>query len=125
MRFSWAGSPESEQGACLWQELLDAVAELLASNASRRKPKIAKGTRDFLPDQMAIREKAFAAIVAVFKRHGAVRARPNPWTHLLRALPCEYCGRAGSAPPRIPFGAAPALQRRCAMLRRFLVPGGR
>lgn len=39
---------------------------------ARRKPKIPKGTRDFLPEQMAIREKAFAIIHSVFKRHGAV-----------------------------------------------------
>jgi histidyl-tRNA synthetase len=39
---------------------------------AHRKPKIAKGARDFLPDQMAIREGAFAAITSVFKRHGAV-----------------------------------------------------
>lgn len=39
---------------------------------ARRKPKIAKGARDFLPEQMAIREKAFALITGVFKRHGAV-----------------------------------------------------
>lgn len=39
---------------------------------ARRKPKVAKGARDFLPDQMAIREAAFGAIAAVFKRHGAV-----------------------------------------------------
>ena len=39
---------------------------------ARRKPKIAKGARDFMPEQMAIRETAFASIVSVFKRHGAV-----------------------------------------------------
>jgi histidyl-tRNA synthetase len=33
---------------------------------------VAKGARDFLPDQMAIRERAFATITSVFKRHGAV-----------------------------------------------------
>lgn len=39
---------------------------------ARRKPKIAKGARDFMPDQMAIREVAFGKITGVFKRHGAV-----------------------------------------------------
>jgi len=39
---------------------------------ARRKPKIAKGARDFQPDQMAIREVAFGKITGVFKRHGAV-----------------------------------------------------
>lgn len=38
----------------------------------RRKPKIAKGTKDFLPAEMAVRQKAFATIEAVFRRHGAV-----------------------------------------------------
>lgn len=58
-------------GARLNQEL-SAIQTLLESNQGRRKPKIPKGTRDFMPEQMAIREKAFAKIVAVFKRHGAV-----------------------------------------------------
>jgi histidyl-tRNA synthetase len=31
---------------------------------------VAKGARDFLPDQMAIREAAFGIITSVFKRHG-------------------------------------------------------
>ncbi len=44
----------------------------LACVQAQRKPKIAKGARDFLPDQMAIREVAFGKIVGVFKRHGAV-----------------------------------------------------
>eukprot|EP00963_Diacronema_lutheri_P006355 scaffold544_cov320-Pavlova_lutheri.AAC.69 len=57
--------------AKLIQEL-DAIQRVLESNQGRRKPKIPKGTRDFMPEQMAIREKAFAKIVAVFKRHGAV-----------------------------------------------------
>ena len=33
---------------------------------------MAKGARDFMPEQMAVREKAFGAITCVFKRHGAV-----------------------------------------------------
>jgi hypothetical protein len=45
---------------------------LLRASQARRKPKVAKGTRDFLPDQMAIREAAFGSITEVFKRHGAV-----------------------------------------------------
>jgi histidyl-tRNA synthetase len=49
-------------------------AEILeACNTSgKRKPKIAKGARDFTPDQMKIREQAFAAIRRIFKRHGGV-----------------------------------------------------
>ncbi|KAK3757546.1 hypothetical protein RRG08_032713 [Elysia crispata] len=34
--------------------------------------KTAKGTRDFAPDQMAIREGVFNKIISCFKRHGAV-----------------------------------------------------
>ncbi|KAJ3064002.1 hypothetical protein HDU98_000239 [Podochytrium sp. JEL0797] len=34
--------------------------------------KTPKGTRDFVPEEMAIRESMFAAISGVFKRHGAV-----------------------------------------------------
>lgn len=33
--------------------------------------KAPKGTRDFSPKQMAIREKVFGIIVSCFKRHGA------------------------------------------------------
>lgn len=47
------------------------VKEIVESNESRRRPKIAKGTRDFAKEQMVIRERAFAIIVEVFKRHGA------------------------------------------------------
>jgi histidyl-tRNA synthetase len=48
------------------------LSSVLEANSARRKPKIAKGARDFAPDQMAIREVAFNKIIAVFKRHGAV-----------------------------------------------------
>ena len=34
--------------------------------------KVVKGARDFLPDQMVIRRKAFDLITGVFKKHGAV-----------------------------------------------------
>ena len=34
--------------------------------------KTAKGTRDYLPDQMAIREKVLDIVTAAFKRHGAI-----------------------------------------------------
>ena len=38
----------------------------------RDKVKVVKGARDFLPFQMAIRNKAFKIITDVFKKHGAV-----------------------------------------------------
>ncbi|KAH7618937.1 putative Histidine--tRNA ligase, cytoplasmic [Nannochloris sp. 'desiccata'] len=53
-------------------QLMAALTSVLESNAVQRKPKIAKGARDFYPDQMAIREVAFNKITSVFKRHGAV-----------------------------------------------------
>ena len=52
-----------------------AIEEVLAkllSGGVQRKPKIPKGTRDYLPDQMAIRDEAFQIIRRVFKSHGAV-----------------------------------------------------
>ncbi|GBF98090.1 histidyl-tRNA synthetase [Raphidocelis subcapitata] len=52
--------------------LLEELRAVVEANQARRKPKVAKGARDFMPDQMAIREAAFAAITGVFKRHGAV-----------------------------------------------------
>ncbi|GMH38611.1 hypothetical protein BSKO_06495 [Bryopsis sp. KO-2023] len=52
--------------------LADLTRSLIEANQVQRKPKIAKGTRDFMPDQMQIREQAFEKITSVFKRHGAV-----------------------------------------------------
>lgn len=49
----------------------EAIGNLL-SGGVQRKPKIAKGTRDYLPDQMMIRDQAFQIIRRVFKSHGAV-----------------------------------------------------
>uniref|UniRef100_A0A6J0U738 histidine--tRNA ligase n=1 Tax=Pogona vitticeps TaxID=103695 RepID=A0A6J0U738_9SAUR len=43
--------------------------------AARRETlilRLPKGTRDFSPEQMAIREKIFSTIISCFKRHGAV-----------------------------------------------------
>eukprot|EP00889_Picochlorum_renovo_P000499 jgi/Picre1/27529/NNA_000496.t1 len=54
------------------KNILDSVGRTLEANAATRKPKIAKGARDFGPEQMAIREVAFQKITDVFKRHGAV-----------------------------------------------------
>ncbi|CAI5985215.1 unnamed protein product [Closterium sp. NIES-64] len=70
-------------------QLESALRGAIESNESRRAPKIAKGTRDFLPDQMAIRERAFAIIAAVFKRHGAV-ALDTPVFELRETLMGKY-----------------------------------
>lgn len=48
------------------------LIEHLRSSSGRVRPKIAKGARDFGPDEMRVREEAFQAIRKVFKRHGAV-----------------------------------------------------
>lgn len=71
------------------EALMDDLRTLIEANAARRKPKIAKGTRDFLPEQMAIRERAFSTIVGVFKRHGAV-ALDTPVFELRETLMGKY-----------------------------------
>ncbi|CAM6124790.1 unnamed protein product [Calypogeia fissa] len=53
------------------QALVTNLKTVLESVDVRRLPKTAKGTRDFKPEQMVIREKAFGIITAIFKRHGA------------------------------------------------------
>ena len=49
------------------QSLLDNL-----NSGGKRQLRIPKGTRDFTPDQMKIRERVFGVIKNVFKRHGAV-----------------------------------------------------
>ena len=61
----------------------------LDSTSGKRKPKIPKGARDFLPEQMRIREQAFAAIRRVFKRHGAVEI-DTPVFELKEVLTGKY-----------------------------------
>ena len=60
-----------------------------AATASKCRPKVAKGARDFTPDQMTIRARAFASIEAVFQRHGAV-AIDTPVFELRDALTGKY-----------------------------------
>ncbi|KAL6498087.1 hypothetical protein OROGR_028484 [Orobanche gracilis] len=50
--------------------ILKKVKEIVENNDNRR-PKLPKGTRDFAEKQMAVRERAFAIITNVFKKHGA------------------------------------------------------
>ncbi|KAK4886595.1 hypothetical protein RN001_002866 [Aquatica leii] len=54
-------------------KLLELKAQLSCENGEIQKftLKTAKGTRDFSPQQMAIRENVFTKIIGVFKRHGA------------------------------------------------------
>jgi histidyl-tRNA synthetase len=53
------------------------------------KPKVPKGTRDFLPLQMSIRRKAFDSITSVFKKHGAVEI-DTPVFELKETLTGKY-----------------------------------
>ncbi|KAH9307993.1 hypothetical protein KI387_035904, partial [Taxus chinensis] len=69
--------------------LLETMKTILESNETRRLPKIPKGTRDFKPEQMAIRERAFGIIAGVFKRHGAV-ALDTPVFELRETLMGKY-----------------------------------
>ena len=62
---------------------------LQVHNQENRKPKCAKGTRDMDPLQMAIREKAFATIKAVFHKHGAVEI-DTPVFELKETLTGKY-----------------------------------
>jgi len=48
------------------------LEQLLTATNAVCKPKIPKGTRDAMPEQITIREKAFSIITQVFRRHGAV-----------------------------------------------------
>lgn len=51
---------------------LESIVDKLLSGGQQRKPKIPKGTRDYLPEQMMIRQQAFSIIRRVFQSHGAV-----------------------------------------------------
>jgi histidyl-tRNA synthetase len=78
-------SPLSESFA----DFCDNLLMSLDSTSGKRKPKIPKGARDFLPEQMRIREQAFAAIRRVFKRHGAVEI-DTPVFELKEVLTGKY-----------------------------------
>ncbi|CAI9265176.1 unnamed protein product [Lactuca saligna] len=66
------------------------VVESNESNESRRLPKLVKGTRDFAKEQMVVREKAFAIVGNVFKRHGAM-ALDTPVFETLRETLTGKC----------------------------------
>ncbi|XP_010218571.1 PREDICTED: histidine--tRNA ligase, cytoplasmic [Tinamus guttatus] len=52
-------------------KLLEMKAQLGDEGKSKFVLKTPKGTRDYSPKQMAIRERVFSAIITCFKRHGA------------------------------------------------------
>jgi histidyl-tRNA synthetase len=66
-----------------------AMLDRIAAGGVRRKPQIAKGARDFLPEQMAVREKVFNVVRGVFKRHGAVEI-DTPVFELKETLTGKY-----------------------------------
>jgi len=68
---------------------LEQLQQLVQASAKLRKPKVAKGARDFMPEQMALREAAFQAITAVFQLHGAV-AIDTPVFELKETLTGKY-----------------------------------
>jgi len=74
--------------ATLLSELEKTVDGLL-SGGMQRKPKVPKGTRDYLPEQMSIRDEAFTIIRRVFKRHGAVEI-DTPVFELKETLTGKY-----------------------------------
>jgi len=65
-----------------------ALLERLNSGGKRR-PKVAKGTRDYGPEQMRIRQEVFSTIRKVFKRHGGVEI-DTPVFELKEVLTGKY-----------------------------------
>ena len=45
---------------------------LVMLHAKHRRAQVPKGSRDYSPEEVAIRDQAFGKIAAVFQRHGAV-----------------------------------------------------
>ncbi|GJD09847.1 Histidine--tRNA ligase, cytoplasmic [Galdieria sulphuraria] len=68
---------------------LEVACEELSNMKRTMKAKVPKGARDFLPEQMAIREKAFRIVTKVFDRHGAV-AIDTPVFELKETLTGKY-----------------------------------
>lgn len=70
-------------------EKATAYVDKLLSGGVQRKPKIPKGTRDYLPEQMMIRQQAFQIIRRVFESHGAVEI-DTPVFELKETLTGKY-----------------------------------
>jgi len=84
---SAGGAPDLSSLALL--AALEAAVDGLLSGGTQRKPKVPKGTRDYLPEQMAIRDRAFQIIRRVFRRHGAVEI-DTPVFELKETLTGKY-----------------------------------
>ncbi|GKT24323.1 Histidine--tRNA ligase, cytoplasmic [Aduncisulcus paluster] len=65
------------------------IETTLQQTAIRRKPKCARGTRDYLPAQTCVREKALSLITSIFKKHGA-QAIDTPVFELRDTLMSKY-----------------------------------
>lgn len=63
---------DTEQTMSMSKRIQSECRRVIEANATRRKPKLPKGTKDYLPTDMAVRKRALASIEAVFERHGAV-----------------------------------------------------
>ena len=68
---------------------IEEVVENMLRGGIQRIPKIPKGTRDYLPEQMMIRDEAFQIIRRAFKRHGAVEI-DTPVFELKETLTGKY-----------------------------------
>ncbi len=99
---------------------LGSVRAVLEANAARRKPKIAKGTRDFLPDQMTIRRHAFRIIERCFARHGAV-AIDTPVFELRETLMGKYGEDSKLIYDLADQGESNVLKRPCLLNNRHLL----
>jgi len=92
---SGAGAGVGSAGATARQSLRSFCDELYVSLAgSGSKVKVARGARDFMPDQMAARELCFTIIRNVFKRHGAVEI-DTPVFELRSTLTGKYGEEGG------------------------------
>jgi len=79
--------PFSASQLSLPRQMSKIIEDLTAGG--RRKPKIPKGTRDYTPEQMRIREQVFTCIRKVFKRHGGVEI-DTPVFELKEVLTGKY-----------------------------------
>eukprot|EP01086_Lenisia_limosa_P015694 TRINITY_DN5191_c0_g1_i1.p1 TRINITY_DN5191_c0_g1~~TRINITY_DN5191_c0_g1_i1.p1 ORF type:complete len:931 (+),score=292.10 TRINITY_DN5191_c0_g1_i1:47-2794(+) len=71
------------------REFSEWMTSTLAAASEMRKPKVAKGCRDYVPAQTALRQKIFGTIQDVFARHGAVTIE-TPVFELREALTGKY-----------------------------------
>ena len=74
LKASGASSEQIQQQAAVLKALQDEKKALGGAEDDSKKfsIKVPKGTKDYNEREMAIREKIFATITKVFKRHGAV-----------------------------------------------------